>query len=358
MASKESTTPPNSAVPRSASGKAVDRAAKAGGGRTRAQNSTSWGYVGTLIGISVVGVALIATSFWQQREDPKAPYRQTTERSQDEFKRVSEARTKYKDKPKSAELKKAEARYEDYLTNSHIHAAYGFYDCTKDKGKEWLPPINGENDGDPKGIHAHADGLLHVHPFSKTVTGRRAVLGRWLDVTGVKVGSGSIFIPAKEASAENPALVARKAETLKSGAKCKNGKASEIRVFEYKDAVKKGVADKNVKGKRALGSAKDIPLKSGWAYVIARVDKDFVPPVPPSVDALIAPSDAVSATDDQATPPAVDPTATGSTVAGSTVAGSTVAGSTVVGAPTTKAAGAATTVPKPATTVAAPTTTK
>jgi hypothetical protein len=334
---------PNSAVPRSASGKAVDRAAKAGGGRTRAQNSTSWGYIGTLIGISVVGVGLIATSFLQTREDPKAPYQQTQERAQSEFKRVSDARKKFKDKPKSAELKKAEARYEDYLTNSHIHAAYGVYDCAKDKGKEWLPPVNGEEDGDPKGIHAHADGLLHVHPFSKTVTGRRAVMGRWFDVTGVKVSSERIFVPAKGASVENPSLVATKEQTLKAGVKCKNGKASVIRVFEYKDAVTKGVANKNAKGKRVLGSASDIPLKSGWAYVFARVPEDFVPGTPPSVTALQAPSDAIEANDGGATPvPAVDPAVTGSTVV--------VTGSTVVGTPTTK--------PGASSTVATPTTVK
>ncbi len=335
---------PQSAVPRPGAAKAVERAAKAGGGRSRAQNSTSWGYLGTLLGISVVGIGLIATSFLQQREDSNAPYRQTQERSQAEFKLVSDARKKFKDNPKSAALKKAEKRYEDYLSNSHIHAAYGIYDCTKDKGKEWVEPIDGTGDPDITGIHAHEDGLLHVHPFVKTVTGRRAVLGRWMDTIGVKVSDKRIFVPAKGPTPEAPQVKVQKEIELKSGVKCKNGKESVIRVFEYKDAVVKGVADKDAKGKRALGSAKDVPLKSGWAYVIARVDKDFIPAVPPSVEALQAPSDAIAA-NDQA--PA-DPTTQNPTVVDPAAVPSTAVGSptTAVGSPTTT--GGATTV-KPAT---------
>jgi hypothetical protein len=343
MASKESDKSPNpagtslgntqsAAVPRAVS-KSVDRAAKAGGGRTRAQNSTPWKYYSTLIGIGVVGIGLIAQSWLATREDTKAPYLGTQERSTKEFKMLSEAQVKYKKNPKSAALKAAEKRYADYTENSHIHAAYGIYDCTKDKGKEWLLPINGEDDEDPKGIHAHADGLLHVHPFSKNVTGRRATIGRWFEATGVKVSGKEIFLPAKGASAQSPTVVAAKQQTLKAGPKCKNGKPSVIHVFEYKDVIKKGVVEKGIVGKRALGQAKDVPIKSGYAYVFARVDKDFVPPTPPSAEALVAPSDQVTAKGDGTEPTPV-PVPAPTTVKGST-------------APTTVKGSAATTV-KPA----------
>ena len=351
MASNESNTPDKggsagrSAVPRpagssgsagSAKGSAsrsVDRALKAGGGRTRAQTSTSWGYYGTLIGIAVVGVGLIAQSWLASREDSKPPYYGSEVRAAKEFKLVSEARKKYKDDPKNAKLIAAEKRYEDYVANTHIHAAYGFYDCTKAKGQEWLLSINGEEDTDPKGIHSHADGLMHVHPFSKTVTGRRAVIGRWFDATGVNVTGSSIFLPAKVASATTPSIVARKEDTLKAGAKCENGKESVIKVFEYKDVLKNGVVNKDVKGQQALGSAKDIPIKSGFAYVFARVDKDFVPSTPPSISALEAPTDVTAA--DGSTPAPTSPTP--STVVGSpTTAASTGSASTTKTAPSTK----------------------
>ncbi len=365
MASNESdksrnsqSTSQSAAVPRAVS-RSVERAAKAGGGRTRAQNSTPWKYYGTLIGIAVVGLGLIGQSWVATREDPKAPYLQSTERAAKEFKLLSAAQEKYKKNPKAPALKAAEKRYADYTENSHIHAAYGIYDCTKAKGQEWLLPINGENDLDPKGIHAHADGLLHVHPFSKNVTGRRAIIGRWFEATGVKVNGSEIFLPAKDASTVAPTVIATKEQTLKAGAKCKNGKASVIHVFEYKSVLKKdGTIDKNVEGKRALGSAKDVPIKAGYAYVFARVDKDFTPPVPPAAEALAAPSDQVSATGD--TPPAPAPVPVPSTKAGSSPV-STVKGAATSVAPSTVKGAASSVAPTSAatpTTAVAPTTKK
>lgn len=322
--------------------RSVDRALKAGGGRTRAQTSTSWGYYGTLIGIAVIGIGLIGQSWYSTREDPKPPYFGSETRAVKERKLFDAATKKYKDDPKNAKMLAAAKRYDDYVTNTHIHAAYAIYDCTKAKGQEWLAPVNGENDPDPKGIHAHADGLFHVHPFSKTVTGRRAVIGRWLDATGVAVNSSSIFLPAKPASTANPAVVATKDQTLSDGAKCKNGKESVIKVFEYKDVLKAGVVNKDVKGKQALGAAKDIPIKSGYAYVFARVDKDFVPPVPPSAAGLEAPSDVIAADAAASTDTAVVPsTAVGAPTTASSsptsASGSTTkAASATTVAPTTK----------------------
>ncbi len=361
MASNESNTPGSggstgrSAVPRPATkgspakgsaSRSVDRALKAGGGRTRAQTSTSWGYYGTLIGIAVVGIGLIGQSWYSTREDSNPPYYGTESRSVKERKLYDAALKKYKDDPKNAKMLAAAKRYDDYVSNSHIHAAYGFYDCTKAKGQEWLAPINGEEDADPKGIHSHADGLMHVHPFSKTVAGRRAVVGRWFDATGIKVSSSSIFLPAKLASVANPAVVATKDQTLKAGAKCTNGKESVIKVFEYKNVLKDGVVNNDVKGQQALGGASSIPIKSGYAYVFARVDKDFVPPVPPSAKALEAPSDVTPA----------DPAAA-TTTEDPTTPTTNVTASTAVGSPTTAAGTASTTAAASSSTVA-PTTKK
>jgi hypothetical protein len=358
MASNESKTPSGTpsgnsgggkAVPRpldkGAASRSVDRAVKAGGGRTRKQTSTSWGYYGTLLGISVVGVGLIGQAWYTNREDPNPPYFGTEARATKEFRLVSEARKKYKD-PKNAKLIAAEKRYADYVANTHIHAAYGIYDCTQEKGKEWLPPINGEEDADPKGIHAHADGLLHVHPFSKTVTGRRAVIGRWFDATGVKVTDSSIYLPAKPASVANTAVVARKEETLKPGAKCKDGKKSIIEVFEYKDVLKDGVTNADVKGQRALGPAKDLRIRSGYAYVFARVPEGFVPPTPPSIAALEAPSDVTSA-DASAVAAGTPTTAVGASTTVASGASSTVAGSASTTVKAAEASSATSTTVKP-----------
>jgi hypothetical protein len=335
------------------SNKKVARAAKAGGGRSRKQTSTSWGYYGTLIGIAVVGLSLIGVSWSQTQEDPNPPYLQTEARAKKELDRLQQVQQKFKDKPDAKELKAAQKRYDDYFTNRHIHAAYGIYDCTAPKGAEWLPPINGEQDPDPQGIHAHADGLLHVHPFSKVATGRRASMDKWFNATGVKVSSKQIFLPGK-LPAQDGSLAGTEDRTLNPGKKCTNGKASVIRVFEYRNVIKDGKALSTAKGIRIGGDPGGIRMRSGYAYVFARVDKDFVPPLPPSVKALEAPSDQVTATPSQPlaesapTPPTPGSTVAGSTVAGSTVAGSTVAGSTTPG----------TTKPTPASSVpaSAPTT--
>jgi hypothetical protein len=331
------------------SNKKVARAAKAGGGRSRAQTSTSWGYIGALIGIAAVGFGLIGLSWAQTQEDPNAPYLQTQDRAADERKLRDDVVRKYKDKPDAPQVKAAQKRYEDYVSNNHIHAAYGIYDCTADKGSEWLPPLSGVlnelnadreyiADPDPKGIHAHDDGLIHVHPFSKNATGRRAQMQKWLDSTGMKVSESQIFLPEKGPSGS---IAVTQDRTLNAGKKCKNGKDSVIRVFEYKDALKSGQENKDSKAVR-VGEPGEIRLRANYAYVFARVDADFLPPLPPSVGGLSAPSDQIQSNGGEATPAAPE---------ASVVVGSTVAGSTVVG---TKAAG--TTVKAPAATT--PPTTK
>lgn len=51
--------------------------------------------------------------------------------------------------------------------NDHWHAAYGIYVCDA-----FLPPL--EDRMDQSGIHTHADGLIHIHPFSERSAGVNA----------------------------------------------------------------------------------------------------------------------------------------------------------------------------------------
>src|SRR4051812_12855904 len=50
----------------------------------------------------------------------------------------------------------------------HWHAAYGFYVCD-----HWIANIP-DGPADLLGIHTHADGLVHIHPFSTSVAGKQA----------------------------------------------------------------------------------------------------------------------------------------------------------------------------------------
>lgn len=314
-----------------ASNKKVARAAKAGGGVSRRQTSTSWGYYGTLLGISVVGVALIIASVVGRAVDDKPPYVGAEKRSVALNTALVNAVKKYG--ATSSQAKKAQAKYDDYVNNQHWHSAYAFWDCAKPKGKEWLPLINGENDPDKYGIHAHADGLIHIHPFVQSVAGKNAKMGKFFDATGLDVTLKKMVFPAKDASADGK-IAATKGSTVTDGTKCANGKTGHIRVFVFKNN------QASTKPTEPIGQPKDIPLGKDEVFVFALIEDGAQPPLPANASALEAPSDVTSAT----------PT---TTVAGSTTgASTTVAAAT--GASTTVAAGtvASTSVPAPSTTKA------
>jgi hypothetical protein len=78
--------------------------------------------------------------------------------------------------------------------SDHWHAAYGLYACGK-----WLANIQNTNDEHPAGtaigIHTHGDGVIHVHPFSASVTGKNAVTGRFFDNVGMKMTPTEMKLP-------------------------------------------------------------------------------------------------------------------------------------------------------------------
>ncbi len=67
--------------------------------------------------------------------------------------------------------------------DNHWHVAYGIYDCTTE---DFLPNLV-----DPAttnaGIHTHSDGVIHIHPFSSSATGRNAELIRFLEATNTEI---------------------------------------------------------------------------------------------------------------------------------------------------------------------------
>ena len=311
-----------------ASNKKVARAASAGGGASRRQTSTSWGYYGTLIGIAVVGIALIVGSVIGARLDRKAPYVADKTRAVKLNAAVAAAVKKHG--ATSKEAKAAQAVYDDYIVNQHVHAAYGTWDCTKPKGQEFLPLINGETDLDNTGVHAHADGLIHVHPFVPSVAGSKATLGKFFNTTGLNVTAKEIVLPAKLASADGK-VATTKGRTIKTDTKCANGKTGKVRVFLFKSV-------KDTKPSEPLGKPKDIPLKANEVFVFALIEDGVTPRLPPNASALAAPSDAVSAT---STVPAnlagATPT-TGPATVGSTVAGPSTTTASAITAPPTSLA--------------------
>jgi hypothetical protein len=71
----------------------------------------------------------------------------------------------------------------------HLHLAFGIYVCD-----QYLPPLV-DRAPDVSGIHTHADGVIHVHPFTERYSGSNANLGVFGDIVGLQFGDGSVTLP-------------------------------------------------------------------------------------------------------------------------------------------------------------------
>ena len=72
----------------------------------------------------------------------------------------------------------------------HWHAAFAMNVC----GKE-LPPL-AQPATDPLGIHTHADGLIHIHPFTINAAGKKATMAKFWDLTKLQVTDKGFKDPA------------------------------------------------------------------------------------------------------------------------------------------------------------------
>lgn len=170
-------------------------------------------------------------------------------------------------------------------TKDHWHVAFGIYVC-----QAFVPPLS-DVGADRLGIHTHADGLAHVHPFSSGATGSNATFGKLADQTKLKLSSSELGIPGQK--------------TRKNGDKCGKEKG-----------VVKAVVWDNVtaKGRFVGGNPRDIPLKDQSIITIAFVPDDTKVadiPKPASVSELANPSDVEGSTpppsEPQGTPPSSTP---------------------------------------------------
>ncbi len=73
----------------------------------------------------------------------------------------------------------------------HWHAAIGFDVCGT-----FLPDVNSRSD--PLGIHTHADGIVHVHPFSPRSSGPRATLEVFFDSAGITATDATLEVPGTD----------------------------------------------------------------------------------------------------------------------------------------------------------------
>jgi hypothetical protein len=129
---------------KASSGKKVARAASTGGGRT-SRGKTPWGWYSAISLVVILGIVILVMSRNETQE------------------RVG-------------------ARGEEHpTTDEHWHTAYAFYICD-----QFIGALS-DNGRDPKGVHTHGDGVIHVHPFSHAASGKRAVTGVFFETMGMTV---------------------------------------------------------------------------------------------------------------------------------------------------------------------------
>ena len=98
------------------------------------------------------------------------------------------------------------------VLDDHFHSAYTVYVCDGE-----IPPF--PNDSiDPTGIHTHGDGLIHIHPWVSTVSGRKATLGAFFAESDLAISDTELTVPAG---------------TLVEGVDDCDGEPAELRVLKW-----------------------------------------------------------------------------------------------------------------------------
>ena len=206
---------------RASSNKKVARAARAGGAVSRRRGSGSYGFPTTLGIIVVVGVALIAFSRTEGR---------------------------------------ASASVRPRVNHDHWHAAYGFDICGT-----FAPSI--PQFETPDGIHTHGDGVIHIHPFTASASGKNATLGFYLAAAKAKATPTEVQLPG------NGGLHKR------NGDKC-GDKPGVVEVMTWSKGQPVSA------GKRWLGKPASLRLRDNQLITIAFLPKDQPIPQPPSASTL------------------------------------------------------------------------
>jgi hypothetical protein len=327
--------PPKRSTGQSASiaNKKVAKAARAGGGPSKKSRYRSDSFNLTVIGVCIAGVALVVGSIYGKRILESAPFiGNRTQAGNYESKKLDSARKAVEKlqkakKPDAKKIAAAQKNFESVLADTHWHSAYGIYNCD-----HWEPAIDGTNFADAAGVHAHEDGLMHIHPFTTRAAGRKAKLGLWTDAVFLDVTKKSLKWPVGTTGVVTP--TAKMYTTLKvsDGCKDKAGKKVAARVAVYKwDSAKDTTVEVYTEDFRT------IPLVKSGAYAFVFAPTNAKVAIPASISAVETPADlAVTTT-------TIAPT--GSTI----VVGATTTKPGSDAATTTKAVAATTTVASPTT---------
>jgi hypothetical protein len=193
----------------------------------------------------------------------------------------------------------------------HWHVAFGVYNCDKwvaniakvNEPRETASGPITDQDYAITGIHSHGDGVIHVHPFGSQGAGKKAKLGTYFRMVGVKATDSKLELPEGLG-------------TMKNGDDCK-GKPGKLKVLVWDKADDTGDPRKNVTAFNDTRFSKD---GMAIAVVFVNEDEDVKTLKPPTATNL-----AELGAADGGAPPVVATDTTASTVEGTatTVAPST-----------------------------------
>ncbi len=209
---------------KASSSKKVAKAARTGGGRTR-RGSTSWLFPTVMAVVVVLGTLLVVLSRNDLAEADDTP-------------------------PRASEPGKR--------AGDHWHAALGFYVCGK-----FQPNIADETD--PRGIHTHDDGVVHIHPFTPRSGGRNATLDVFFQAVGARVTDDTIDVPGSPVK--------------RNGQRC-DGRAAKVRTMTWDHD------DPEAEGKEFTGNPADLRPTDRQLITIAFMPEGTEIPRPPSASQL------------------------------------------------------------------------
>ncbi|KAG1647452.1 CTP pyrophosphohydrolase [Nymphon striatum] len=143
--------------------------------------------------------------------------------------------------------------------SSHWHAAYVVRVCD-----DVLAPF--DSDADPLGIHSHADGVMHVHPFFEQSGFEKATLGLFADAMGMTLAEGELTLPG--------------GGVWRDGDMC-GDQPGRVYVDKWHDPIPESAVE------RIFADPQNIRfLADGELYQIAFAPVDAPPVVPPSTTFL------------------------------------------------------------------------
>lgn len=164
------------------------------------------------------------------------------------------------------------ANLQDGNPSDHWHAAFAVNVC----GKEISPIQDGPTD--VQGIHTHGDGLIHIHPFTRSAAGERATMARFFKQVDFTVTDEGFQLPPGTTTEDG-------GTTVKEGTTTCGGKEGELVLAHWESAVAAGSSEPDDLIRSDFGSVRF--AEDGAAYTLAFVEKGTTEIPPPSTAAQI-----------------------------------------------------------------------